>query len=351
MIDRLFVIVGAGASYACAPTGETFPHDPGYWPPLTSDLFTTNRLGFAPMRARYASILAQYPLAKAAAAELSTEQSAVGLETILRERYRDSTHEHDRRIFRGVLPYLQDLLYNVSHNFTSFPQNYEALATKLLRLKEVVFISLNYDLLLDNALLTFDPRRSTMGWYIEPSRRWSLIKLHGSVDWGRRLDTPRGVDDFVAPTEELTMTSNIVLRGGRLSQIRGFTNETGAHKGELYYPALAAPVGETDELVCPPEHVAFLRDRLAATQPMHLLFIGYSGIDQEVVSLIRGSERGVKTLMVVDRDRQAAFEVAERLSVQGVAAQDVKLSSEDFDAWVRQGGLDAFIQEMTYEPF
>jgi hypothetical protein len=25
-----------------------------------------------------------------------------------------------------------------------------------------------------------------MGWYVDPDRHWSLIKLHGSVDWARR---------------------------------------------------------------------------------------------------------------------------------------------------------------------
>lgn len=148
------------------------------------------------------------------------------------------------------------------------------------------------------------------------------------------------------------MLDAIMLRNGsKLFEIRGFISESGSHAGELYYPALAAPVGETDELVCPPEHVQFLRERLAETQPMHVLVIGYSGIDKEVVSLIRESERGIKTLTIVDRDQEAAFAVVERLGAQGITAPDVKPSSENFDVWVRQGGLDAFVREMIDQPF
>ena len=201
MIDRLFVIVGAGASFDCTP--QSVPHNDEYGPPLTPELFMMGRPERGEPRGGYASILAQYPLAKVAAAELSSEQSAVGLETRLRTLYRDSPYKHDKRIFAGVLPYLQDLLHTVTYSYTAFPQNYEVLVTKLLRLKETTFISLNYDLFLDNALLTFDPLRTGMDWYTRSERNWSLIKLHGSVDWGRRLIAANGLEDFFAPKRNL----------------------------------------------------------------------------------------------------------------------------------------------------
>jgi hypothetical protein len=343
MVDRLFVIIGAGASYDCVP-GDA-PSDDRYQPPLTPDLFKAQREGYAP-------ILARYPLAKAAAAELATVQSATSLETELRERYRDSEHAHDRRIFRGVLPYLQELLYTISYEYTPFPQNYEVLITKLLRLSEVIFISLNYDLFLDNALLAVSPEKTGMGWYTRDGQKWSLIKLHGSVDWGRemRVDRLARVTDFTEPTEGTDLVDSIVLRPAHsLEEIRGISRTGGVSLP--YYPALAAPVGQADELVCPPEHVEYLKQRLSDTQPMHLLVIGYSGLDQEVVSLIRESERGVKTLTIVDRGEDATRAVAERLAQQGVRAQDTKFEAGGFDGWVRKGGLDAFVKHMSNEPF
>jgi hypothetical protein len=344
MIDRLFVILGAGASFDCVSEEASVPLDPDYWPPLTPDLFTTKRRG-------YAEILAKYPLIKAASAELSTIDSAVGLEAELRERYRDSEHEHDRQIFRGVLPYLQELLHTVSDRFTEFPQNYEVLATKLLRLKELMFISLNYDVLLDNALLTFDSAKTGLDWYVRQARNWSLIKLHGSVDWGVLIPGTEGIQTFTAPRADLSPASGIMLRPGQLFEKRGFISEKGAHGTELFFPALSAPVGEADELVCPPDHVDLLRARLTETQPMHVLVIGYSGIDKEIVSLIRESGRGIKTLTIVDRGEDAALAVAQRMAQEGVGSEDTKPSPDSFDTWVRGGGLTAFVNEMTGQPF
>lgn len=346
MIDRLFVILGAGASHDCAPQERIDAAGEQYWPPLTSGLFSPGPVGFAP-------ILAKYPLAKAAAAELASATSAVSIETQLRERYRDSVHEHDKRIFRGILPYLQELLYEVSLKFTPFPQNYELLVTKLLRLKEIVFVSLNYDLLLDTALAAADPRKSGMQWYIRHEHRnWTLIKLHGSVDWGQELLEPRGEADFIAPEAETSLVPKIKLRSGSLSQMRGLLPGASRryNKLNLFFPALAAPVGRADELVCPRAHVAFLKKRLAETQPMHLLIIGYSGIDREVVSLIRESGRGIKTLTIVDKDAEAARSVAERLAEEGVGSEDTKLADGGFNDWIH-GQFDAFIEEMTNHPF
>ena len=84
---------------------------------------------------------------------------------------------------------------------------------------------------------------------------------------------------------------------------------------------------------------------------MHVLVIGYSGIDQEVVSLIRESGRGIKTLTIVDRNEKTAFAVAERMVQQGVGSEDTKPSPLSFGTWVRDGGLTAFVSEMTEQPF
>ena len=149
----------------------------------------------------------------------------------------------------------------------------------------------------------------------------------------------------------MQLAEEIVLRSGELYKIRGFLTSDSHSAARLFFPALAAPVGQADELVCPPDQVAFLKQRLADTQPMHLLVIGYSGLDQEVVSLIRESERGVKTLTIVDRGKEATKGVAERLAQQGVRAQDTKFEAEGFNAWVRTGELDKFVHYMSNEPF
>jgi hypothetical protein len=344
MVDRLFVIVGAGASRGCAPA--TVPRNDSFVPPLVPELFTTMREG-------YADVLTRYPLAKMASADLRGRDTSLAIEQTIRERYRDSERELDQRIFRGILPYLQELLHAVSHRYTEFPQNYESLVASLLRLDEVIFVSLNYDLLLDNVLAAVDPSVTGIGWYVNPLRPWSLIKLHGSVNWGRNT-TVNDVRVFTDPPLDLGLDGPIVLRPlPELHKIRGLMKPEGGFKhGELHYPVLSVPVGEADELVCPDQHVDYLKEKLAATQPLHLLLIGYSGNDREVLALVRGSERGVKTLTIVDRSEEAAAAVADRLVREhGLTAESVRPFGGDFDAWVDGGGMSAFVEDMVNQPF
>jgi hypothetical protein len=345
VIDRLFVVVGAGASHGCAPA-RVF-RDESYTPPLVPQLFTASTPG-------YADVLAGYPLAKLAAADLRGRDTAIAIEQHLRTRYRDSEHLLDRRIFEGIGPYLQELLFRVSRKYTRFPQNYESLVTSLLRLKEVVFVSLNYDLLLDDVLAsTVSEDWNRMSWYIQSRRHWSLVKLHGSVNWAVPIHVERG-DIFVNPPASLERMGEPVVRNlTELWDVRGYTSEHGAVGGEkLFYPVLSVPIGQDDELTCPEQHVEFLRDKLDQSQPIHLLLIGYSGNDREVLALIRASGRGIKTLTVVDRGRDSAVDVIKRLAeYHGIAADDSVACTHDFNGWIESGGLTQFVEDMAARPF
>lgn len=342
MIDRLFVVIGAGASRGCAPT--QVPGHPEWTPPLVPDLFTPAGGG--------ASVLEKYPLAKLAAADLRGRDGSLAIEAVIRSRYRDSEHELDQRIYRALPPYLQELLYTVSYSYTPFPQNYESLVTNLLRLNEVVFVSLNYDVLLDNVLEVVSPGARGMDWYIEEGRRWSLVKLHGSVNWGRRTGV-NSTTVFTDPPLDLQLADDIVLRPPPLWKTRGHLGDGGGFaQGELHYPVLSVPIGQEDELVCPPDHVDFLRSKLDASQPLHLLMIGYSGNDREVMSLIRESNRGIKTLTIVDYDLDSAMDIARRLHDEhGIDAEEVRPFYSSFEAWVERGELQGYVADLSARAF
>lgn len=344
MVDRLFVVIGAGASRGCAP--PSVPRSDAFLPPLVPDLFSPTRSGTS-------EVLSRYPLAKLAAADLRDRDDSLAIEEVIRTRYRDSPKPLDQRIFRAIAPYLQELLHRVSYQYTPFPQNYESLVTNLLRLDEVVFVSLNYDLVLDNVLVAVDPLVPSLSWYISPQRPWSLIKLHGSVNWARNS----GVNDarlFLDPPEDLMLGDDIVIRPGpELWQMRGHTSPSGgfAH-GALHYPVLSVPVGQADELAAPPNHVEFLQEKLASSQPLHLLLIGYSGNDREVLALIRESDRGIKTLTIVDHNKEGAEAVAGRLTSQhGLVAESGTAFEGDFNHWVESGALAQFVDDMSSRPF
>ena len=84
--------------------------------------------------------------------------------------------------------------------------------------------------------------------------------------------------------------------------------------GELYFPALAAPLGEADEIVCPRDHVSHLATQLASMNALRLLVIGYSGIDREVLGLLRSAGKPVGSLMVVNGSFDASYETLKILS-------------------------------------
>jgi hypothetical protein len=60
----------------------------------------------------------------------------------------------------------------------------------LLRLPYVCFVTLNYDVMLDRRLQGHHPLLSTFDDYISKDKNWSLVKLHGSVNWYHPLPTP-----------------------------------------------------------------------------------------------------------------------------------------------------------------
>jgi hypothetical protein len=257
--EQLIVITGAGASYDS--TGIE-PRDLNWQPPLVKELFAE--------RAAFHPILDFYPDAQTLAPDLrvATRTGSVGLETYLRDQVLRSPAAYDRRRYRAIPLYLQHLLHEVSEHYTTHPVNYDRLINGVLRsANEVIFLTLNYDTILDSRLEQHAHVRS-LSDYIRPDFAWSLIKLHGSVDWARRIV---GVDhaavdksdlylsEFVASLDDVPeLSDEIELRRTSVELLR-------RDPPHLYYPAISVPLGPDDEFNCPESHLDFIRTRLGAT--------------------------------------------------------------------------------------
>lgn len=228
---RVVVVTGAGASHDCA-SGAVEASRP---PPLTKDLFSAD----------YRSILNQYPLVRQAAGDIrgalrgTADEPTVALEDFLRERMLASTSPYTQRRYRQVPLYLQEVLSEASR-YTAEPDNYNVLVNAALEMDEALFLTLNYDTLLDGRFAEYG-RLDDLDWYVD-SDRWSLIKLHGSVNWAWRLDlmdihaelSQGGIDtanqifdDYVVagfpefkPTRLSCETRTISVRGDGIPEIR-----------------------------------------------------------------------------------------------------------------------------------
>ena len=231
MPEQLIVITGAGASYDS--TGIE-PRDLNWQPPLVKELFAE--------RAAFHPILDFYPDAQTLAPDLrvATRTGSVGLETYLRDQVLRSPSAYDRRRYRAIPLYLQHLLHEVSEHYTTHPVNYDRLINGVLRsANEVIFLTLNYDTILDSRLEQHAHVRS-LNDYIRPDFAWSLIKLHGSVDWARRIvgashaavdKTDLYLSEFVASLDDVPeLSDEIELRRTSVELLR-------RDPPHLYYPA------------------------------------------------------------------------------------------------------------------
>jgi hypothetical protein len=134
--------------------------------------------------------------------------------------------------------------------------------------------------------------------YITQDKNWSLIKLHGSVNWYHPTTEPFAPETPPPALEWDNDRYECVAPNASLEYVRGV--HQGGHTDR--YPALALPEGPDDRLVLPPKHRAFLERGLNGTQQIDVLVIGYSGLDKQVLALLASARSQVRRLTVVSRD-------------------------------------------------
>jgi hypothetical protein len=349
MGKRLTVILGAGASYDCISTG--LPRiDEEYRPPLTSGIFEG--------RTPFQTILEKYPKARTLASIIGVRvKSGEALEAVLSD-LRHSEEQYIIQQFRQIPLYLQELLGEISIKYTSEPENYTHLVNRLLgsEFERVAFVTLNYDLFLEKSLGTITsnsgiqwmPER--MSFYVEPDRKWMLIKLHGSVNWGRvikRESSPHWTHERMLDRVNALALSLEGSLAQEITVLRSHEQHWLEHVGmNLCYPAISVPVEDKYEFVCPPDQVDALRSFLCSCR--NFLMIGISGRDKDLIDLLKENITECAAVGIVEANAKAANEVAPRfynLVPQFGKAKEKKIYEEGFSgfATVRGRSLDDFL--------
>jgi hypothetical protein len=315
----------------------------GERPPLTRQLFDC---------ARAQNLLTTYTLAREAHSVITRDMRAdttIAFEEALRRLQTDG-YAHHQQMALAVPPFLQALLLEYSESLDARCVRYGVLVDELLKLRStVVFVSLNYDTLLDNRLAAFSPLNS-MRDYIETPLGWSLIKPHGSVAWffeqPAAFDprTPPGDRAIVRQTIECVPTTAFNLVGIRASDGRA------PHGPFVRYPALALPDGPKDELVLPPEHLDHLRAILGNSQEIYLLVLGYSALDTEILKLITESGCTVRRMTVVNSDVTPALEVFDRVVSTGIEPIWPDVFDGSYTQWIDKDGLSRWAAEYLGRP-
>lgn len=342
MVNTLAVIVGAGASKDCVAEGAIAEFNPDWRPPLTAELFAA--------RTPFNRILSKYPKANALSEIIRTRlKKSENLEDILEDLMSSEDLQVKKQVW-AVMFYLQELLWTVSESFViSGGTKFDTLVQRLLTSKvgQVLFFTLNYDLLLDRAISNFDDVRfDSMADYCHTARRWSLVKAHGSVNWGWRLlngrrDTQR--PDLVLETirEEPRLSVEVELLRVPLSDLQKYERTP---EGYMLFPALALPAKGEKNFICPREHLERAEKFFAECK--NFLFVGFSGVDPHVLRLFNKAS-AIERLAIVNGKRDAGENLFNSL-------QSVNVEFGRTHLWrsrpvIFDGGFRAFMESADFE--
>jgi len=279
------VILGAGASYDVHIPGTTTDPRSDFRPPLTVQLFDTR---FQGQRNHFeGSKFLGYEFASLAKA------GALNLEQKLRE-YANDNNQQIRRLFKDIPIYIRSVLIACSSHYYEHSGAHAFLIKRLLAdyPHHVLFISLNYDDLLERSLASYSGKSIThMDEYVDKERQALIVKLHGSIDWLTPIgdvdpQRPRNISWEVA-IENLDL-SKPVGPIWKLANPSDFHQKDFSHpyKEKHVYPVLTAPLAGKKplDIVCPPSHIQAVKDFVP--QCRKFLFIGTSGLDEDLLSLL-----------------------------------------------------------------
>jgi hypothetical protein len=204
----LMVILGAGASYDSARafpppeprwggSNQNFsaqppaPDDAEAWrPPLASELFRDSKQ-------RFGDIVQRYPTLHPVLLRLREPLDGRSLEEEL-QLLKDEANgypQRKRQLF-SIRYYLRDLLFEVTNNWrqrTRFT-NYAVLIDQIMQFhkgdESVCLVTFNYDILLDQALVSFNYKPQAIEGHFDAHPVLKLFRPHGSVNWARYVDLP-----------------------------------------------------------------------------------------------------------------------------------------------------------------
>ena len=282
-LPKVCVILGAGASHDVHGDGSLIINN-DYQPPLAAELFDIAN------HSAYYNVLHPYPGARALAQQLAPIVKS-GQISIENELLRYSKHQSPQiqLQYKHIPPYLRDLIYLSSTQYTTVPSSYSQLVHQLLAEypHDILFLILNYDNLLESALQLFDHAEfyfRDITHYVHSERKASVVKLHGSINWFRNItsnpnigwiDAVNRFDIFQQVRENELIVSDIITTVANEKINQYWT-----------YPVLTAPLASKDvsNAVCPRSHVEVAKEFLSSCQKF--LIIGTSGLDDDLLSII-----------------------------------------------------------------
>jgi hypothetical protein len=364
----LMVIFGAGASYDSSPDfpppqpqaaksnldpPPASPDPREAWrPPLANQLFLDPHGAFGDVVKAYHKLRPIMDSLRRPSSGRSVEEV---LQFLLVEA--DGDPERIRQLF-SVRYYLHDLFLRITQKWlerTDRISNYGRLLDQIRHLNRasepVCLVTFNYDLLLDDALVSFDYKKP-QDVRLQPNAHpiFKLLKPHGSADWARLLTT--------SPTRSRLQPEQLIEHAHEIQPSDNYVTANATDPHEMFnfpapiVPAIAIPVQTKTEDTF--EWPAIHRDFFLTLLPSvtQILIIGWRGKEAHFLNLLRenlpkGGLTQIRHLEVVGAD---SAEV-ENISKQFLADIDRRvwklpaLHAQGFTDFVRQEQVGFFFKD------
>lgn len=288
------VILGAGASFDSVYDFFYGKEIMPWRPPLANELFDT--------REEFLGVIHNYPGGKYYLSQLNAIQD---IEDFFQKQWhfiRNNRAIDLAAAFINLNYCLSGLMYKVSSNYQNIGlSNYDLLVQKayeyaINKKEDVIFVSFNYDTLLEHAVSKIyfgDNRKLDIKEYIKFPLK--IIKPHGSCNWVKRFNKnfkapdSKNISDFLFETK---MTLREINRNIEPEIYTVDNPLTGIYYGEpnetwKCFPQILIPLKDKDDFILPEAHAEYLNNNIWKTN--EIMIVGWKGTEAKFQQLLANS--------------------------------------------------------------
>lgn len=349
------IILGAGASYDYLEK-DGLPFDflsrfKQYRAPLVNSLFDETR--FSDITGRHPDVIS---LASEALNTMSrADADFEGFLTKLKNELAVSNKQIYSQLV-SLIFYLSDLFHVISNEYYFRTNHYKDLLQKIDHYcnSEACFVNFNYDLLLERALE--EHPRASFSWksidsYI--SNQVQVIKIHGACNWRYNPRVISSKNEFASAESYFINNAEITINKGGEAEIFPFCKELsensyspefneGLNNWTISLPALALPLKEKGNYICPDSHIKSLEQALSSVD--RVIIIGWSAGDSFLIELLNKALSDRKLPIAVVGGKSTKDKVLPRLG-ESLAKKVEFIGQDGFSDFMRSGKCEEFLSK------